>query len=102
MPYIESRMAYYGVMFRWQQFHIDLLWHARNLYRGVLPNCRLVTLEENILLQRRQDDVPGSRIPEVYRSFVRKQEPALMRGILEHNALDLISLHKLLPILHRD
>lgn len=102
MPYIENRMSHYGLNSKWQPLHIDLLWHARNHYRGVLPNCRLVTLEENILRQRRHDDVPGSLIPQVYRTFVQKQEPALMRGILEHNALDLISLYKLLPILHRD
>jgi len=100
MPYIEERMACHGVAFKWANFHIDLLWHARARYRGVLPDCRLVTLEENILSEKRQDDVPGARIPQVYNSFVKKQEPALMRGILKHNALDLISLYKLLPVLH--
>lgn len=100
LPYIEERMACHGVAFKWGNFHIDLLWHARARYRGVLPDCRLVTLEENILSEKRRDDVPGARIPQAYNSFVKKQEPALMRKILEHNALDLISLYKLLPILH--
>lgn len=99
MPYIENRMACYGETFRWHQTHLDLLWLARSHYRGILPDCRLVTLEEHILGLKRQGDVPGSRIPQVYGSFVKKQQPALMRGILDHNALDLISLYKLLPIL---
>ena len=100
LPYIAERMACHGVAFKGGDFHIDLLWQARARYRGVLPDCRLVTLEENILCEKRRDDVPGARIPQVYNSFVKKQEPALMRGILEHNALDLISLYKLLPVLH--
>lgn len=100
LPYIEKRMAYHGLVFGWERFHIDLLWHAKKSYRGVLPDCRLITLEENILSQKRHDDVPGSRIPQVYNSFVKSQDPAVMQEILEHNALDLISLYKLLPILN--
>lgn len=100
LPYIEERMACHGVPFSWGKFHIDLLWQARARYRGVLPDCRLATLEENIFSEKRRGDVPGARIPQVYNSFVKKQEPSLMRKILEHNALDLISLYKLLPILH--
>lgn len=99
VPYIAARMAYHGHLFNWEKNHLDLLWPARNRYRGILPNCRLVTLEENILNQRRCDDVPGSQIPQVYQTFIETQNPVLMQGILEHNALDLISLYKLLPIL---
>jgi uncharacterized protein YprB with RNaseH-like and TPR domain len=96
IPYIESRMRQHAIGFCFKQFHIDLLWHARRHYRDRLPNCRLVTLEEHILHMHRVDDVPGYQIPDLYRRFVRKQDARMLLGILEHNALDLISLSRLM------
>lgn len=96
IPYIETRMVKYNLTYCLPQFHLDLLWFARRHYRQHLPNCRLSTLEEHVLDMRRIDDIPGSCIPEAYNRFVETQDPRKMLGILEHNALDLISLRKLL------
>jgi hypothetical protein len=96
IPYIENRLAIHGMPYRFSHFHIDLLWYARRHYRDRLPNCRLATLEEHVLQMKREGDIPGSEIPNVYRRFVKTQNPQMMQGILHHNALDLLSLQKLL------
>src|SRR5262249_13407269 len=46
--------------------HFDLLHAARRRWRGVLPNCRLTTLERHICRRRRIEDVPGAQIPALY------------------------------------
>lgn len=96
IPYIETRMKRHDLQCSFPHFHIDLLWFARRNYRDRLPNCRLATLEEHVLNLRRIDDIPGSRIPEAYNQFVKTQDPDKMLNILEHNALDLISLRRLM------
>jgi len=99
IPYIEGRTVAHGLPYRFQQEQLDLLYHARRCYRGLLPNCRLVTVEEGLLDLAREDDIPGHLIPQVYHHFVQTQEPRLMKKILEHNAQDLFSLAHLLPLL---
>ncbi|HHW55515.1 MAG: ribonuclease H-like domain-containing protein [bacterium] len=99
IPYIEGRTVAHGLYYRFEHEQLDLLYHARRCYRGLLPNCRLVTVEEGLLNLAREDDIPGHQIPQVYHHFVQTQEPPLMKKILEHNAQDLFSLAHLLPLL---
>jgi uncharacterized protein YprB with RNaseH-like and TPR domain len=98
IPYIEGRTVAHGLFYRFEQQQLDLLFHARRCYRGLLPNCRLATVEEGLLDLTREDDIPGHLIPQVYHRFVQTQEPRLMKNILAHNAQDLFSLAHLLPL----
>ena len=50
------------------------------------PTARLTTVETYLLDTYRGDDVPSYMIPELYYQFVMYQEPALLEGILLHNA----------------
>jgi uncharacterized protein YprB with RNaseH-like and TPR domain len=77
------------------EFHCDLLHHARRLWRGRLPNCRLQTLEWHVCGRRRSGDIPGSLIPEAYRAFVRTGDARDMSRIMHHNTLDLVTLVEL-------
>jgi uncharacterized protein YprB with RNaseH-like and TPR domain len=72
--------------------HLDLLYGARRLWKLRLDNCRLVTLENEILGFERQGDIPGDLIPYYYFDFLRHRDPARIRPILHHNALDIVSL----------
>lgn len=72
--------------------HADLLHHARRAWKLQLPNCRLQTLESRICRRQRGSDIPGSQIPAAYHGFVRDGDARLIRTILYHNAMDLITL----------
>ena len=82
--------------------HVDLLPEARRRWKGLLPNCRLQTVESAVCGRRRRGDLPGADIPAAYHAFVRSRQSgeagrrrrALRRlqAILHHNALDLLTL----------
>ena len=72
--------------------HVDLLHHARRQYRGVVPNCKLLTLEQRICLRTREGDIDGAAIPAAYQQFVEDGRTDVMEAILFHNAIDLVTL----------
>ena len=72
--------------------HVDLLYPARRIWSERMPNCRLGTLESEVLGLERHDDVPGSLIPQRYFNFLRTGNPGGLRSVFRHNVLDLISL----------
>jgi uncharacterized protein YprB with RNaseH-like and TPR domain len=78
-----------------QLIHCDLLHHARRRWKGQLPNFKLQTLERNVCRRQRQDDIPGREIPAAYHDFVRSGDAWLIRSVLHHNALDLVTLLQL-------
>jgi uncharacterized protein YprB with RNaseH-like and TPR domain len=79
-----------------QPIHCDLLHEARRRWRSLLPNCRLQTLELMLCKRGRRDDIPGAQIPAAYHDFVKGGNARLIRKILYHNALDLITMAELL------
>lgn len=72
--------------------HIDLLFSARRLWRLSLERCRLQDLEVHILGFTREGDVGGNLIPQLYFDYLRTGSSAPLHGVLEHNALDILSL----------
>ncbi len=92
LPYIRDRMAYHGISFEAAHFHVDLLRVVRRAFRGALPDFRLVTVASFLFGYERHGDIPSALIPEAYHEFVRTRNPALVRPILEHNAMDLHAL----------
>jgi uncharacterized protein YprB with RNaseH-like and TPR domain len=96
IPFIADRAIYHGTGFVNHLFHFDLLHHSRRHWKGVLPNCKLQTLELHVCGRRRVGDIPGSEIPNVYHTFVRTGDPYLMVPIFHHNVLDLITMSELL------
>lgn len=96
LPYVQRRAAFHRVALPEPREHLDLLHLARRLYRGVLPDCRLQTLEDRVLRQARADDLAGRDVPEAYHAYVRTGDPSRMAAILEHNRNDLLTLARLL------
>ncbi|MCA9260001.1 MAG: ribonuclease H-like domain-containing protein, partial [Planctomycetales bacterium] len=72
--------------------HVDLLHSARRRWRKDLPDCKLQTLETRVCGRARTGDIPGSLIPAAYEEFVRTGFTREMDAILQHNALDLVTL----------
>jgi uncharacterized protein YprB with RNaseH-like and TPR domain len=73
--------------------HLDLLAHARRLWRRKLESCALGSLERELLgVVRSVEDVPSSLIPYLYREYLQSGDPVRMTGILYHNAIDILSM----------
>jgi uncharacterized protein len=99
LPYLRSRMKYHSLNEKMKVFHVDLLRPARQKYRRIYPNCRLITLEKELLNQERVNDIAGAEIAECYYRYLDSGDRSLVNRILEHNARDLLSMAKLLGIL---
>ncbi len=73
--------------------HLDLLYPARRLWRRELPDCRLNTIESEILrVHRSGEDVPGELIPGLYLDYLRTDDSVEMERVIYHNAMDILSL----------
>jgi len=98
LPYIKDRARYHRLRVDLPKLpHVDLLIHARRKWRGRLADCKLQTLERELLGIGRTSDIPGALIPEAYHEFVRSGRPRQMHEILHHNRLDLLTLAALTP-----
>ncbi len=86
--------------------HLDALALSRRLYAGAFDDCRLQTLEAELLGQRRRGDIPSWQIPAVFEAFVAApQSPdarARYERVVHHNRLDLLSLPALVLRLVRE
>ncbi len=96
VPYIVDRLNLWRERSLRPAAHVDLLHCSRRRYRDSTPNCRLQTLERCILGRWRADDLPSAEVPQVFREFAATGEASLVAPILQHNALDLVSLAELL------
>ena len=106
LPIVEARSLAVGLFGRRLAGpHVDLLAESRRRWRGVLPNCRLQTIEQEVCGRYRAGDIPGSEIPAAYHEFVRAvrgddvasrvRSLRKMQAILHHNALDLVTMAEL-------
>ena len=76
--------------------HVDLLYPSRRRWRGVYENCRLATIERQVLRVVREDDLPGAQAPVAWLSYLRGGSAHMLRRVLAHNHQDVVSLSRLL------
>ncbi len=76
--------------------HVDLLFPTRRRYRGVWENCRLATIERELLRVMREDDLPGSQAPAAWLGYLRGGSARNLRRVAEHNHQDVVSLSLLM------
>ncbi|WP_414636995.1 ribonuclease H-like domain-containing protein [Arenimonas sp.] len=72
--------------------HLDLLHPSRRRWKGRWENCRLGTIERQVLGVVREDDLPGSEAPRAWLDYLRGGSARDLRRVGEHNAQDLRSL----------
>jgi uncharacterized protein YprB with RNaseH-like and TPR domain len=96
IPYIADRLFYYGLPSLPDTPHFDLLHPARRLWKQVVPDCRLSTLETRILNIVRDEDLPGALVPEWYCTYMETKNPGPLIPIVDHNRQDVVSLAFLL------
>ncbi|TYS21621.1 hypothetical protein FZC71_17640 [Bacillus subtilis] len=107
---ITSLVTYNGKAFDWPQVktrhtlirdrlpklpefgHFDLLHGARRLWKHKMDRVSLGTVEKEELGICRQEDTPGYLAPMLYFHFIKAQEPDLLKGVLHHNEMDVLSL----------
>lgn len=68
--------------------HLDLVHPARRFLADHLATRRQIDLETHLLGLPREDDLPGSHAPEVYRCLLADGVDAGLRGVVDHNARD--------------
>lgn len=94
--YLQERFIATAIPCSHEFQHLDLLHEGRRHWKELLPDCKLQTLERFVSGRRRPGDIAGARIPEAYHEFVRTGDARELRQILQHNALDLITMVEVL------
>ena len=96
LPLLETRFVL--ARRRWPSAlpHLDLLRPARRVWTACMPDCRLATLERDVLGLVREDDVYGSLIPALYFDFLRSRRAGPLARVFAHNRDDILSLAVLL------
>jgi hypothetical protein len=92
LPYLADRFAYYGIEHPFEYQQIDLLHITRRTIGRSQKNCRLGTIEEQVLGIFRRSDLPGAMVPEFYDIYRRTKNPGPLIPILHHNRQDVLSL----------
>jgi len=94
VPVLESRFVLQRrrlPLSRWP--HLDLLYASRKLYRARVADCRLATIEGEVLdLERSSEDVPGALVPAIYFNYLRLGKIEPLSAVLYHNLVDILSL----------
>ena len=75
--------------------HVDLLYPVRRRFRGVWCDCKLQTIERQVLGIVREDDLPGAQAPAAWLAFLRGAGSRALGRVLEHNRQDLVTLARL-------
>ncbi|MET0547781.1 MAG: ribonuclease H-like domain-containing protein [Xanthomonas sp.] len=76
--------------------HVDLLHPTRRRYRGTWENCKLATIERQLLRVVREDDLPGSEAPAAWLGYLRGGSARNLRRVAAHNHQDVVTLALLL------
>jgi uncharacterized protein len=76
--------------------HVDLLHPTRRRYRGTWENCKLATIERQLLRIVREDDLPGSEAPAAWLRYLRGGSARNLRRVAAHNHQDVVTLALLL------
>lgn len=95
-PLLKGRLRLNRVDHRLAELsHIDWLHPTRRVYKGHLPNCKLATIEREVLRIIREDDLPGSEAPAAWLAWLRGQSSTNLARVLDHNRQDVITLMRL-------
>ena len=80
---------------------VDLLHHARRLWRAVTGDCSLKTIEARILGFDRGLDVAGEDIPLIWLEYLRTGRRGALPVVFDHNVMDITSLARMYALIGR-
>ena len=96
---LKTRLVMSGVTMA-LGYQLDLLYLARRFWRRLLDNCRLTTIEQEVLGERRGDDIPGWMAPEIYFDSLRRGVLGKLPAVFRHNEADVLALVSLLAVVN--
>lgn len=79
--------------------HLDLLHPVRRVFGRRWSDCRLTTLERELLGFVRTDDLPGAEAPDAWFDYMRAGRATRLIKVVEHNRQDILSLAAAHPAL---
>ena len=96
LPLLKDRVAlHFRSTLTVDEAHLDLLHPARRWWRARTGSARLRDLEDHVLRDPREDELPGDLIPRTYFSFLATGDESLLAPIATHNRRDLLALVRL-------
>ena len=96
LPLLETRFIMARGRWPVAMPHLDLLRPARRVWASCFADCRLATLEREVIGLVRGDDIPGGFIPALYFDYLRSRRAAPLVRVLAHNRDDVLTLVGLL------
>ncbi len=97
---LRTRFLLNGIPFK-PGLNLDLLYPARRLWKNLLVNCSLGTVEESILKKTRSMDIPGRMIPDIFFKYLKTGRAKEMENVFAHHSEDILSLLHLYNILEK-
>jgi len=93
LPLLHTRFRMQGMASPFTGLpHLDLLHPVRRLFGNQWTDCRLTSLEQQLLGFSRSDDLPGSEAPAAWFSYIRDGHGEMLARVVDHNRQDIISL----------
>lgn len=98
LPLLRTRFTMARLAWPTEPPHLDLVHVARRLHKVRGIECRLTTLEREVLGFERVGDVAGSEVSACYLHYLRSGDTSAMMGVVEHNAWDVVAMAALVGL----
>ncbi len=101
IPLLETRFILSRISSKIKEMpNLDLLYPSRRIWKGAYENCRLITLESQLLGIERVDDVPSEWIPSLYFEYIKTGDGRKISKVFYHNQMDILSMVALSGRIH--
>jgi len=98
MPLLRTRFVMARIEPPRELPHLDLVHVARRLHKRRGLECKLTSLERDLLGFVRHDDVPSGDVSACYLHFLRTGDATTLLGVVEHNAWDVVAMAALVGL----
>lgn len=98
LPLLRTRFTMARLAWPVEPPHLDLVHVARRLHKVRGIECRLTTIEREVLGFERVGDTPGGEVSACYLHFLRSGDARALLGVVEHNAWDVVAMVALVGV----
>ncbi|MCS3921959.1 uncharacterized protein YprB with RNaseH-like and TPR domain [Methanococcus voltae PS] len=100
VPRTRDRLNYYELKRPEPiQMHYDLRYFSKRAWGNKLENCKLQTVEKELLNEYRKDDVPSYLVPDFYKTYDESKNIGPIVPVITHNKIDVVTSAKILNLL---